>query len=211
MLCTRYTRFMRNCIRVLAFSALLAGGCKQHPLTDYRPLDQSGVWSDNVEQLKKLNVSDAEVAQLVTIKTVGISDETCIQLVALAHQRQEFFVSSSSVKSLAGAGFSEAQILELARAAQLDTLSAEAVTLRLIGLADPTVQMILHRRLANQPTMSSAEISRLKNTGLTEKQVVERIQKGMTDAQADKEIALREAQRNHANTGFVRVHGRKPR
>jgi len=69
--------------------------------------------------------------------------------------------------------------------------------------------MLLHRKLANQPTLSSGEISRLKNTGLTEKQVVDRINRGMTDAQADKEIALREAERNHANTGFVRVHGRK--
>lgn len=201
---------MRNRILLLALSALLVG-CKQHPLTDYRPLDQVGMWSDSVEQLKKLNVSDSEVLQLVTLKTAGISDDACIQLVSMAHDRKEFFVSSSSVKSLAGANFSEAQILELARAGQLDTLSAEAVTLRLIGLSDSTVQMVLHRRLANQPTMSSGEISRLKNTGLTEKQVVERIQNGMTDAQADKEIALREAQRNHANTGFVRVHGRKPR
>ena len=33
-------------------------GCNQHPLTDYRPLDQAGMWSSNVEQLKKLNTSD---------------------------------------------------------------------------------------------------------------------------------------------------------
>src|SRR5437016_13411719 len=103
---------MRNCIRILAFSALLAGGCRQHPLTDYRPLDQVGMWSDTVEQLKKLNVSDPEVAQLVTLKTVGVSDQACVQLVTMAHDRQQFFVSSSSVKSLVGAGFSETQILE---------------------------------------------------------------------------------------------------
>ena len=202
---------MRNRVTILASALLLAAGCKQHPLTDYRPLDQAGMWSDTVEQLKKLNVSDPEVAQLVVLKNSGISDDACVKLVSMAHQRQLFFVSSNSVKSLAGAGFSETQILELANAGQLDTLSAEAVTLHLIGLSDATVQMILHRRLANQTTMSSAEISRLKNTGLSEKQIVERIQNGMTDAQADKEIALREATRNHANTGFVRVAGRKPR
>jgi hypothetical protein len=59
--------------------------------------------------------------------------------------------------------------------------------------------------------MGSAQISRLKNTGLTEKQILERVKEGMTDAQAEREIALREATRNHSNTGFVRVHGRKPR
>jgi hypothetical protein len=63
--------------------------------------------------------------------------------------------------------------------------------------------------LKGQRTMSSAEIGRLKNTGLTEKQILERINNGMTDAQADKEAALREATRNHSGTGFKRVRGRR--
>jgi hypothetical protein len=58
--------------------------------------------------------------------------------------------------------------------------------------------------------MSTAEIGRLKNTGLSEKQILEKISAGMTDAQADKEAAAREAARNHSNTDFVRVRGRKP-
>jgi hypothetical protein len=57
--------------------------------------------------------------------------------------------------------------------------------------------------------MSSAQIGRLKNTGLTEKQILERINSGVTDAVANKEAAFREATRNHANTGFVRTHGRR--
>ena len=200
---------MRYTIRFLAFGLFLMSGCKQHPLTDYRPLDQAGMWSDTVEQLKKLNVADPEVSQLVALKSAGVTDDTCVALVDVAHQQHHLFTGADSVKSLSGASFAEPQILEIARAGQLETISAEAVTLRLIGLSDPTVQMLLHRKLANQPTLSSGEISRLKNTGLTEKQVVDRINRGMTDAQADKEIALREAERNHANTGFVRVHGRK--
>jgi hypothetical protein len=200
---------MRYTVRLLSICLLLVGGCKQHPLTDYRPLDQAGMWSDTVEQLKQLNVSDPEVSQLVALKAAGVTDDTCVALVNVAHQQHHLFNSTDSVKSLIGASFAESQILEFDRAGQLETISAEAVTLRLIGLSDPTVQMLLHRKLAKQPTLSSGEISRLKNTGLTEKQIVERINRGMTDAQADKEIALREAERNHANTGFVRVRGRK--
>lgn len=202
---------MRYHIAVFTLGACLLAGCQKHPLTDYRPLDQAGMWSDTVEQLKKLNVADPEVAQLATLKSVGVSDETCVQLVMLAHERQQPFASAQSVKSLTGAGFSETQILDLARGGQLDSLSGEAVALRLIGLSDSTTQEILQRRLADKPTLSSAQIGRLKNTGLTEKQIVERIKQGMTDQQADKEIAYREAARNHANTGFVRVHGRKAR
>ena len=83
--------------------------------------------------------------------------------------------------------------------------------LRLVGLSDASVDTILHRRLKGLTTMSSAEIGRLKNTGLTEKQIMEQVNAGMTDAQADKEAALREAARNHSNTGFVRTHGRRSR
>ena len=202
---------MRYHIALLTLGGCLLAGCQKHPLTDYRPLDQAGMWSDTVEQLKKLNVADPEVAQLATLKGAGVSDEACVQLVVLAHERQQPFASAQSVKSLTTAGFSETQILDLARGGQLDSLSGEAVALRLIGLSDSTTQEILQRRLAGKPTLSSAQIGRLKNTELTEKQILERIDRGMTDQQADKEIAYREAMRNHANTGFVRVHGRKAR
>ena len=51
--------------------------------------------------------------------------------------------------------------------------------------------------------------SKLKNTGLTEQQILQRINQGMTDEQAEKEIAARKRASNQ--TGFVRIHGRKPR
>jgi hypothetical protein len=186
-------------------------GCQQHPLTDYRPLDQAGMWSSDVEQLKSLNTSDAEVLQIVRLKQAGLGDDTCVALVTDAHQHQHLFANADSAVNLAGAGYSESQILEIAKSDQLEIISGDAVMLRLVGLSGPAVDMILHRRLRGQLTMSSAEIGRLKNTGLTEKQILERINQGMTDAQADREAAFREATRNHSGTGFVRTHGRRPR
>jgi len=167
------------------------------------------MWSSDVEQLKKLNTADLEVAQLVKLKQAGISDDACVTLVTGAHQRQHLFTSADSAINLMRAGYAEPVILEIARTDQLDTISGDAVMLRLVGLSESAVDWILHRRLKGQPTMSSAEIGRLKNTGLTEKQILERIKQGMTDAQADREAALREATRNHANTGFVRARGRR--
>jgi hypothetical protein len=188
-----------------------AGGCDQHPLTDYRPLDQAGMWSSNVEQLKSLKTSDAEVAQLVKLKQVGLTDEACIQLLADAHQFQHPFSSPDSVVNLIHAGYTEALILEIAKKDQLEIVSGDAVMLRLVGLSDSAVNSILRRRLAGIPTMGSAQIGRLKNTGLTEKPIMERINSGMTDAQADREATVREVNRNHAGTGFVRQHGRPAR
>ena len=194
-----------------AFVLLRVSGCEKHPLTDYRPLDQAGMWSSSVEQLKTLNTSDAEVLQLVRMKQGGLSDDTCVALIADAHQRHHLFASTDSAINLARAGYAESVILEIAKIDQLDSISGDAVMLRLVGLSDGAVDMILHRRLQGQPTMSSAEIGRLKNTGITERQILERINQGMTDAQADKEATLREATRNHSGTGFVRLRGRRSR
>jgi hypothetical protein len=184
-------------------------GCNQHLFTDYRPLDQSGMWSSSVEELKKLNTSDTEVIQLTKMKQAGIGDDTCVAAIADAHSHQHPFSSADAAVNLMHAGYSESIILEMTKVDQLDNLSGDAVMLRLVGLSDPAVDAILHKRMKGQRTLSSAEIGRLKNTGLTESQIMERINRGMTDAEADKEAAYREATRNHANTGFTRVRGRR--
>jgi hypothetical protein len=196
---------------LLGACVLVASGCKQHILTDYRPLDQAGMWSSGLEQLKKLNTSDSEVAQLVKVKQARLSDDACVALVAAAHERKHPFTSGDSTANLAAAGYSESQILDIARVDQLDSISGDAVALRLIGLSDGFVQFVLQRRLHGQPTIGTPQIARMKNTGLTEKQILEKIKSGMTDAQADREIAAREHARNSAGAGFVRVHGRRPR
>jgi hypothetical protein len=194
---------------VLSLLPVLCIGCNSHPLTDYRPLDKAGMWSSGMEELRKLNTSDAEISQVVTLKYAGVSDDMCVALVAAAHAHHHPFTSAESAKSLNGAGFTDDQILAFARNDQLDTLSADAVMLRLIGLSDPTVQKLLQRRMKGLPTLSSAEIGRLKNTQLSEKEILARIENGMTDAQADAEAAAREKSIAHHGTGFVRVHGRR--
>jgi hypothetical protein len=73
------------------------------------------------------------------------------------------------------------------------------------------VQFVLRRRLQGHSTLGTPQIARLKNTGLSETQILDKIKAGMTDAQADREIAAREAARNNAGSGFVRVRGRKAR
>jgi hypothetical protein len=168
------------------------------------------MFSSNIEQLKGLNVSDPEIAQVIKAKHAGISDDTCVELVSAAHVHKHLFISGESAADLAGARFTESQILDIAHVDLLDAISIDAVTLKLIGLSDSTVQLVLQRHLDGKQVMASAEISRLKNTGLTERQILDRINAGMTDEQAEKEIHSREAARNHKDTSFVRVRGRKP-
>lgn len=136
---------------LLGVLVLSAVGCKNHMLTDYRPLDQAGMWSSGIEQLKKLDTSDVEVAQLVKVKQARLSDDACVALIAAAHERKHPFASGDATANLAGAGYSEAQILDIAHADQLDAISGDAVALRLIGLSDNFVQFVLQRRLQGHP------------------------------------------------------------
>src|ERR1700682_377340 len=124
---------MKSRALLLGVCVLFVVGCHQHPLTDYRPLDRAGMWSSGLEELKALNASDSEVAQLVKVKQARLSDDACVALVAAAHERKHPFSSGDSTANLAGAGYSEAQILDIARADQLDAISGDAVALRLIG------------------------------------------------------------------------------
>jgi hypothetical protein len=73
------------------------------------------------------------------------------------------------------------------------------------------VQEIMHRRMQGLPTLTSEQIGRLKNTGMSEKQILEVIARGLDGAQAEAFVAQREASRNHSNTGFVRTRGRRAR
>ncbi len=200
---------MRRRLIFCAALLCLAAGCKRHPFTDYRPLDQEGMWFGKVQELKALHLDETEVAQLVKLKQAGISDEACVELAGTAHRHQHDFVSASSVIRLYGGGFTEAEILGMARTDRIDTVSLDAVTLRLTGLSSRAVLAVLNRRAQGLPTLSNPSIARLKNTGLNENQILERVDRGMTDEQAGREAAARERARNP--TGFVRNSGRRRR
>lgn len=202
---------MRQSLLLLVGCVLLAAGCERHPFTDYRVLDKGGMWSSAIEQLKALNTSDTEVAQIVKLKNAGLSDDTCVALVAAAHEKKHPFNSADAAANMARAGFLEPQILEIARFDQLDVLGGEAVALKLISLPDSIIRTVLQRRLQGKPVLGSSQIARLKNTGLSERDILQRINRGMTDAQAEKEAGARESARNHSGTGFVRMRGRRPR
>ncbi len=193
----------------LLSGVLLAAGCESKPPINYVPLAQSSLSSSTVEQLKKLNVTDFEIAQIVKVKKLGLSDDTCLALVKEARAHQHAFSSGDSASNLIGAGYTEQDVLNMAHVDQLDSIATEAITLKLIGLSDATVQTLVSRHLQGLPTLSSEVIGRLKNTGLSERQILALINEGMTDEEAEKEVAAREAKRNHANTDFVRMRGKR--
>lgn len=178
--------------------ALLAGvllltiafsGCQKIHQSDMTPLNKAGMDFGSLEQLRKIGVSDSEVSELVPVRQSGITDDACLELVRLAHQRHEAFTDGQDVAGLLGAGLHQDSILELAQLDQLGLWTVEAEVLRLSGLSDQVVLAVAHRRAAGEPVLSSAKITSLKNVGLTEPQILADINSGMSDQLADKVIA----------------------
>lgn len=200
---------MRQSLLLLGVCVLAAAGCQTQPKTNYAPLEQSGMWSSSLDEVKRLNVTDLEITQLAKLKRVGASDDLCLALLKAARDHHHDFSNADAPIELSQAGYSDEQILEMARSDQIDILSGEAITLKLIGLSIPAVQAIIHRRIQGLPTLTSAQIGRLKNTGMSEKQILDVVNQGLPNDVAEKLIASREANRNHSNTGFVRNRGRR--
>jgi hypothetical protein len=200
---------MRKSLLLLVVCGVVLAGCQKQAKVDYVALDQSGMWSSSLDEVKALNPSSMEIAQLTKLKQAGASDDLCLALLRAARAHKHEFSSADAAIDLSRASYSDAQILEMAQSDQIDILSGEAVTLKLIGLSNPTVQDIIHRRIQGLPTLTSEQIGRLKNTGMSEKQILDTVNQGLSDQQAETLIAEREALRNHSNTGFVRVRGRK--
>src|SRR5207302_8818706 len=97
----------------LAFLLLRFYGCSQHLFTDYRSLDQTGMWSSSVAELKEPNTSDTEVGQLTRMKQVGVSDDACVQVIADAHNHHHPFASADYDVKFMHAGYNESVNLEM--------------------------------------------------------------------------------------------------
>lgn len=194
---------------MLLLLLLPAAGCKKLVALDTRPLDQAGMWFESIQQLRGMEVTQAEIGQLARAREAGISDAGCIELLKIARGRQQPFAEGEAAASLRRAGVSEPTILELSRINQLSGWSGEALAMRLAGMPDGLLLAVAQRRVAGQPVPSGAALSRLKSTGLTDAQLLELVNRGTTDAQADEIVAAR--QRAAAPQGFVHYPRRRRR
>ena len=191
--------------RLVAFAVVLAsvftlGGCKRKPPTDLSPLDQAGMWFSNVQELRGYNLTQAEVSELVEARQAGLSDENCMDLVRLARGRHQSFSDGDAIASLLDGGLSSQTIMELARLNQLGPWAGEALALHLAKLSDAIVLEVAGRRAAGQPVLSGEKLAELRDKGFTEAQLIELIERGTTDEQADRII---EAHNRASGRGFV--------
>jgi hypothetical protein len=193
---------------MLLASVLLASSCKPAQKADTDQAEQLAMWLDSVPQLKTLNVSNAEVAELNKAHQAGMTDPSSVVLIQLARDRKQPFTDGQSVADLLNAGSSEETVLELARLNQLGVWAGEVQAMRLAGLSDKIILAVAHRRAQSQVVLSGAKLAELKNTGVSDAIILEMIQKGDSDATATAFIAQRE--RAAGGHSFVyQAHSRK--
>ncbi|MHB8753482.1 MAG: hypothetical protein ACYC92_00765 [Candidatus Acidiferrales bacterium] len=199
----RPARLLAAFLPFLAATLLLAG-CHRVMPTNTVPLDSTGMNFSAIQTLKSLDVTNAEVAQLVTAKQGGLSDNGCVALVRLARSRKEQFHTGEDVAQLFQAGVSEPTIIELAQLNQIGLWTGEAQAMRLAGISDRIILEEARRRAAGQPVLSGASLANFKNAGMSESALLALVRRGVPDSDARKIIALR--RRGWSDTRILRLY-----
>jgi hypothetical protein len=176
---------------LLASMALLCS-CKPAQKPDTAQADQMSMWLDSVPQLKSLNVSNAEIAELNKAHEAGLSDPSTVVLIQRARDRKQPFADGQSIADLLHAGSSEQTVLQLAKLNQLGAWAGEAAAMRLVGLSDKIVLAVAQRRSQGLPVLSGQKLGELKNTGVSDATILEMVQRGDSEQTASKYIADRE-------------------
>ena len=197
-------------VHLMANAALLGlllalPSCKSAPKTDNAALEQAGMYFEGIQQLRALNLSQGEIAQLAQARQAGLTDQDCVDLINIARRHNQPFQDGAGIAGMMRAGLQEKSVMTLAHLYQLGPLAGEAQAMKLAGLSDDVVLAQARRRNAGQPALSSAKAAGLRNAGLTNAQILDDVNRGFTDAQADAVIAQHE--RAAGGHGFVRQTG----
>jgi hypothetical protein len=188
---------LRNRGPRLAFAALTwmltlcAAGCHVTPPLDTKPLDTAGMSYDSIQQLKGMNMTAAEVAQIATARGAGFSDASCIAVVGVYHERKQAFDAGDDIAGLMRASVGEDAIVELAKLNELGFASGEYEAMRLAGLSDAIVLEVARHRAAGKPVLAGASLANLKNAGVREITLLELARRGVPDTQASAILTYR--------------------
>lgn len=171
--------------------SLMAVGCKHFQPLDTKPLDAAGVGYASIKKLEALKITSEEIPEISKMRSAGFSDDSCVSIVEIYHQRGTPFAAGDVVAGLEKAGAREATILELARMDQLGLGAGELQAMRLAGLSDAIILETAKHQAAGTPSLSGLSLGKLKNAGLGESTLLELEQRGIPDSAADQILAMR--------------------
>ena len=179
------------CALVALAISLCCAGCHSIQPLDTKPLDAAGMTYDSIQQVKAMNVTAAEIAQIATARQGGFSDANCIAVVGIYHSRNQAFDAGDDISGLLRAEVAEDTIVELSKLNELGLASGEFEAMRLAGLSDAIVLEVARHRAAGKPVLAGASLANLKNAGVRELTLLELARRGVPDSQATAILAYR--------------------
>lgn len=159
-------------------------GCHSIPPLDTKPLDTAGMSYDSIQQLKALNITAPEVAEVATARRSGFSDANCIAVVGIYRGLNQPFDAGDEIAGLVRAQVAEGTIIELAKLNEVGLASGEFQAMRLAGLSDAIVLEVARHRAAGKPVLAGASLANLKNAGVRGLTLLELARRGVPDSQA---------------------------
>jgi hypothetical protein len=191
----------------LAACLLLSAGCSKVHQANMTQLDATGMHPESLDQLQKYHVNDEEVRQILIAGRAGMSEQASVELVGIARSRQRVFGEGDAIANLLGAGMNENSVMQLVRLDQLTLFAGEAAAMRLAGLSDDVILEVARQRSKGETVLAGSRLAELRDSGLSNAQLVAAVDRGLTDKQADDIIA----RHNYAVGGhsFVRQRGRR--
>jgi hypothetical protein len=179
----------RVCAIFSLLLVLVAAGCQRMVPLDTKPLDSAGMTYAAIKQLQALNITAVELNEIAKARTAGLSDDKCIEMVQLYHERQLPFNAGDTVAGLLRARLSGETIVELARLNQLGVNAGELQLIRLAGFSDSVVLEVARQEAAGKPVLSGASLSTMKNAGMHESMLLELLRRGVPDSEVATIIA----------------------
>ena len=174
-----------------AVTLLACSGCQHVRYIDTKPLDQAGMEYSAIQQVKKLNPSDAEIAEVAKAKMGGLSDRACIELLEISRSQNRPADFADAADNLVQVGMTEDNILALARMKQLGVPSGELTAMKLTGLSDAVVMEVARRHAAGKQALSGVSLAHLKDAGFSQAGLFELVRRGVRDDQVPAIISLR--------------------
>ena len=172
-------------------AVVVLASCDDLRLLDTVPLDRVGMRYGTIRQLKALHVSQPEISEIAKVRGSGLSDNDCVALLEISHQRKKPFTAGDAVAGLYQSGVAEGTILGLANMDQLGLGAGDLQAIHLAGLPDELVLDVARDRAAGKSTLSGAALGAMKNLRMDDATLLELVRRGIPEADGASILALR--------------------
>ena len=158
-------------------------GCERMTPLDTKPLDNAGMTYPAIKRLLALDITEAELAEVVKARSAGFPDDDCIEVVRIYHVRNRPFDGGDTIAGLLQSQLRADTVFDLASLDQLGVNAGELRLIRLAGLSDSIVLEVARHETAGKPVLSGAALSNMRNAGMRESILLELVRRGVPDSE----------------------------